>query len=376
MATRTTARQAEVAASITADDHDLWQIVRIGSTCPLCAVYEGRVYSKSGTNPDYPSLAMAFGKIDPEGPNGLENTYLNIHPNCLHSLIKYTTIGKSDEQIQKDKDFSSFEKNPATVDPRTKKQREAYRKKEANRRKYIEDLNQWRKYRAALGKDVPTFEKFREAKINGSDVYKNLEHRFRSLSQKTTEFNISDMANEYRSVRSDETFVFERLDRTKITTRKMVEYADDVYASVKGGVKPKAINRIHKNVEDAKRRLGLDDYNAPLVVVGDNELAHSTTMGAYDALSNTMYFSYLSKDPSDAVHELLHWKDAHEWPTKITNREEYRRFRREINEKHREKLEILGITEYNVDQISDYAVQAFKEGKWDEVYTEYRTVNL
>ena len=83
MCTRTTARQAEVAAVLTADDHDLWQIVKIGSTCPVCAPLEGRVYSKSGTNPDYPPLSLAFGKIDPAGAESLENTYLNIHPNCL-----------------------------------------------------------------------------------------------------------------------------------------------------------------------------------------------------------------------------------------------------------------------------------------------------
>lgn len=83
MATRTTARQAEVAAVLTADDWDLWQIVKIGSTCPVCAPLEGRVYSKSGTNPEYPSLSLAFGKVDPAGPEDLTNTYLNIHPNCL-----------------------------------------------------------------------------------------------------------------------------------------------------------------------------------------------------------------------------------------------------------------------------------------------------
>ena len=83
MAVRTTAKQAAVASILTEDDYDLWQIVKIGTTCPVCAVYEGRVYSKSGTNPDYPPLASAFGKIDPEGANNLENTYLNIHPNCL-----------------------------------------------------------------------------------------------------------------------------------------------------------------------------------------------------------------------------------------------------------------------------------------------------
>ena len=83
MATRTTQHQAQVAAALTADDWDLWQITKIGSTCPLCSVYEGRVYSKSGTDPDYPPLTMAFGKMDPAGMNDLSNSYLNIHPNCL-----------------------------------------------------------------------------------------------------------------------------------------------------------------------------------------------------------------------------------------------------------------------------------------------------
>ena len=84
MVTRTTSRQAEVLAVVTADEgHDLYQISSHGTTCALCAPYEGRVYSKSGTDPDFPPLADAFGKIDPAGKDELTNTYLNIHPNCL-----------------------------------------------------------------------------------------------------------------------------------------------------------------------------------------------------------------------------------------------------------------------------------------------------
>lgn len=83
MLTRTTARQAQVAATLTENDHDLWQILPHGTTCALCAAYQGRVYSKSGLDPDYPPLSSAFGKIDPLGANDLTNTYLNIHPNCL-----------------------------------------------------------------------------------------------------------------------------------------------------------------------------------------------------------------------------------------------------------------------------------------------------
>lgn len=176
MAVRTTARQAEVAAILTADDWDLWQIVKIGSTCPVCAPLEGRIYSKSGKNHEYPPLSLAFGKIDPDGPDELSNTYLNIHPSCLHSLVRYTTVGKSDKQIQKDKDFSDPKKNPLDRDPRTKKQIEAYRTKEKNRRQLISDIRQHREYRAALGSEVPKdFDSFRELKYNNPDKWRTLQ---------------------------------------------------------------------------------------------------------------------------------------------------------------------------------------------------------
>lgn len=84
MVSRTTSRQAEVLAALTAaPEQDLYRISSHGTTCAICAPFEGRVYSKSGTNPDYPPLAAAFGKQDPDGPDTLANTWLNIHPNCL-----------------------------------------------------------------------------------------------------------------------------------------------------------------------------------------------------------------------------------------------------------------------------------------------------
>lgn len=180
MAVRTTARQAEVAALLSSDEYDLWQITKVGTTCPVCAPLEGRVYSKSGTNPDYPPLTVAFGKVDPAGAYDLSNTYLNIHPNCLHALVKYTTIGKSAERIQKDKDFSSIEKNPLNRDPRTKKQIAAYREKERNRQKLLRDMKQHKEYRAILGNDIPKdFAKFRELKYNNSEKW----DKFHSLYQ-------------------------------------------------------------------------------------------------------------------------------------------------------------------------------------------------
>lgn len=195
MAVRTTARQAQVAAILTADDYDLWQISKIGSTCPVCAPLEGRVYSKSGTNPDYPPLSLAFGKVDPAGGDDLTNTYLNIHPNCLHSLSKYTTIGKTDKQIQRDKDFSDPMKNPLTHDPRTKKQIAAYREKEKNRQRLLRDVRQHREYRAALGKEVPKdFAKFREMKYNEGEKWRQLQKNKRTFE----EIDRKDWSDEFK----------------------------------------------------------------------------------------------------------------------------------------------------------------------------------
>ena len=187
MVTRTTSRQAEVAAVLSADpDHDLYKISSHGTTCALCAPYEGRVYSRSGTNPDFPALADAFGKIDPAGPNNLANTYLNIHPSCQHVLLAWTPAGRTLEEIQKIKDFSNPKKNPYSVDPRSQKQIDAYRKKEAARRQWLSRYRQWERYRMTLGDKVPkTYQTFEKHKLAGDDKYKEWERLYREANRET-----------------------------------------------------------------------------------------------------------------------------------------------------------------------------------------------
>ena len=187
MVTRTTSRQAEVMAVLTADpEQDLYQISRHGTTCGLCAPYEGRVYSKSGNDPDFPPLADAFGKVDPAGPNTLANTYLNIHPQCLHVLLPWTPMGRTPEEIQKIKDFSNPAKNPYSVDPRTQKQIDAYRNKEAARRRYLSDYRQWERYRMTLGDKVPkTFETFQRHKKEDDAKYKTWMKEYREANRES-----------------------------------------------------------------------------------------------------------------------------------------------------------------------------------------------
>lgn len=185
MVTRTTSRQAEVLSVLSADpDHDLYIISSHGTTCALCAPYEGRVYSKSGTDPVFPPLASAFGKVDPGGPDDLANTWLNIHPQCQHVLLAWTPAGRTPEEIQKIKDFSNPRKNPFTVDPRSKKQIEAYRKKEEARTKWLEQYRQWERYRMTLGDKVPkTYQTFERHKLAGDDKYKEWERLYREANR-------------------------------------------------------------------------------------------------------------------------------------------------------------------------------------------------
>lgn len=186
MCARTTYRQAETLAVITAEEsHDLYQISAHGTTCGLCAPFEGRVYSRSGTDPDFPPLSVAFGKVDPDGTDDLTNTYLNIHPNCLHLVLPWTPAGRTPEEIQKIKDFSNPAKNPFSVDPRTKKQIEAYRKKEKARKDWLRDYRQWERYKMTLGDKVPqTFETFQRHKLKDDEKYRKWLQEYRRANRK------------------------------------------------------------------------------------------------------------------------------------------------------------------------------------------------
>lgn len=182
MVSRTTSRQAEILSVLTADPgRDLYQISAHGTTCGLCAPYEGRVYSLSGKDPDFPPLSDAFGKRDADGPDDLTNSWLNIHPNCLHALRPWTPAGRTPEELERIKKFSSPKTNPYTRDPRTKAQIEAYRKKEQGRSKWLRDYRQWENYRTALGDKVPkTFSTFQRHKLEDDEKYRYWEYLYRN----------------------------------------------------------------------------------------------------------------------------------------------------------------------------------------------------
>ena len=185
MVSRTTSRQAEVLAVLTADpEQDLYRISSHGTTCAICAPLEGRVYSKSGTDPDFPPLSLAFGKQDPAGPDTLANTWLNIHPSCLHSILPWTPVGRSEEELAEIKRFSNPKTNPLTRDPRTEKQIKAYRDKEAARRRWLESYRAWERYRMTVGDPIPkTFATWQKHKAADDGKYKNWQRLYREANK-------------------------------------------------------------------------------------------------------------------------------------------------------------------------------------------------
>lgn len=175
MVTRSVVKQAGNVAVLTKDPgQDLYKITSHGTTCKKCAPYEGRVYSKSGTDPVFPPLADAFGKIDPNGPDTLENTWMIIHPNCLHALVPWTAAGKTKEELEAIKKFSSPKTNPYDRDPRSEAQIRAYNANQAARQKWLRDFKQFENMRLAIPNVVPkTFQTFEKHKLAGDEKYKS-----------------------------------------------------------------------------------------------------------------------------------------------------------------------------------------------------------
>lgn len=185
MVIRTSSRQASNMGTLFADaDHDLYLMSEHGTTCPICAPLEGRVYSRSGTSTIYPPLAAAFGKVDPNGPDTLDNSWFNIHPNCLHVLTRFYEEGRTPEQLAHIQQVSNFKTNPPTFDPRSKKEMEAYHNKERGRERLLADIRQFEQYKLVLGDDIPkTFATFQRHKRERTDKYDAWQRQYRARNR-------------------------------------------------------------------------------------------------------------------------------------------------------------------------------------------------
>lgn len=148
---------------LTYNNYDLVKMSEHGTTCPICAPLEGRVYSISGTSSKYPSLDHAY-----------TGSHANIHPNCKHVLMPY--IPELADSPKKDMVFSNRDFD---IDPRSKKQLDQYNQKQEQTRILRQDKNQWERYRLSVKETPKTFSAFRRMKKADNEKFKELERNYK-----------------------------------------------------------------------------------------------------------------------------------------------------------------------------------------------------
>jgi hypothetical protein len=156
MVARTTTREAANKASMQAVQDAGYDLVKIPShfsTCEICAVYEGRVYSISGNTAGYPKLDDVF--------SGGHST---IHPNCTHSAVPY--IIKFDDNPAQTKAESN---RPFELTASDKRSVDNYNKEQAVKARRRSDRAEWEKEKAKDPQSVPkTFSAYRAKKRAGT----------------------------------------------------------------------------------------------------------------------------------------------------------------------------------------------------------------
>lgn len=144
MCARSITREATNKAMVNVMNENEFDLVRITThtpTCPICATYQGRVYTTNPKRTDYPYLyATAF-----------KSGYNNLHPNCKHVIVPYMDHMYDKTRVEKDKETSNkpfvitddyLQNENEKYKEMVKEKRQAYlKRKERQQKKETEKLD-------------------------------------------------------------------------------------------------------------------------------------------------------------------------------------------------------------------------------------------
>ena len=190
-----------------------------------------------------------------------------------------------------------------------------------------------------------------------------------------------DSKQEYKLVNRGESKIVEVKNNTNINISEVEDYKGDVYISDKANIKPRALHEIYNNTMKAMELWGISKNRRPEIrIVSYEELE---AYGKYNAVDNVVYYipEVVSEDivggkAITEYHEMWHMKQAEKFRSKGWNitKENYGKYIRELNKECKKTIDVLGINEYNVGKISDYAEKMLDYGRYDEVEAEYMTI--
>ena len=205
---------------------------------------------------------------------------------------------------------------------------------------------------------------------------------------------IQEELQDYREVKLDDTDI--RNDTKKngifISSKRVITAKNTIYVSDNVNLSRKTLHKIDTGIEKAVEVLNIKDTNKlpPIVIASITEM-NMGTLASYNPYTNILYINEYISDKkvllntqkgfaasqdsiATYVHELIHWKDAENYRSKYgaIDKDYIVRLRNKCK-KYIEKLEKNG---YNILDISNYAYLKMFEEAYDEVYTEYRVLEL
>lgn len=337
--------------------------------CPDCAKYIGRVFiddvysNGKKSDGDYPLLSTAIAE-------GL------FHPRCKDSTsTHYPELEDLDKPLSDD-EIAELDRQRGLEEQQQYAQRQAERFD--RRAKYsLDEDNQ----------------KFAQAR---ADEWHDRADR---LEEKTKQFTLkSDEQKYYRPAfdgDTEKTFVRKMNGETvTINTHKVNTVNDNVYISDNVKLKRKELHNFDKSITKAYDILGeTKSVGKPNICVISPEEMQSNAIASYVPTQNVLnvnssYFS--TKDisalqadfacpenrMSTILHELIHWQDANNYRKKFGEIDNYSEYCDYLNKIYKPKVEKLIQKGYNIKDISRYAKSKYYDNEFDEVYDEYRVIQL
>lgn len=194
------------------------------------------------------------------------------------------------------------------------------------------------------------------------------------------EQQLSD-SQEYRQIIRGDSKTIEVRPDTKVDVKKINIYQEDIYVSDNVDIKPRTLHEIYTNTVKALKKWDISKDRMPEIrILSKDELK---AYGKYDAVNNVVYYipeiankDIVGQKGVTEYHEMWHMKQAEKFRSKGWNitKENYSEYIRELNKECKKTIDVLGINEYNVGKISDYAKKMLDYGRYDEVEAEYMTI--
>lgn len=160
-------RKAHVDGSINRmieNKQDLLYVNSVGITCPMCAQYQGRVYSISGKDTRFPPL-------------DLRPPY---HGHCVHSAYPWNEEYQTSDDVKK----MLKDSNRPFEDNRTEENIKKYEERQRTMSRKNAARKQWIQYKARMPEHIPDLKVFASNKTKKSEKYKEWSRDYAAFGKK------------------------------------------------------------------------------------------------------------------------------------------------------------------------------------------------